>query len=329
MCSSKEQGGKRCEYANAIRNIRRHVIQSHPAGLTEEQYAHAFNQEIAKTGGDLARHLAQRDRNYAWKPSPSKIIPPEFLNQLPPLGKIYSRDWDTVLQEMTPLYNSLSSALSEDQQLALQRYTVVGYQTVNDELRGEREYRYRAKKFGKKDEFRDQRIAREIELLDSCFRDAEPAKLEVPLYRYYQVPAGVTEKDFVNVLTQDGGLRDKGYVSTTLRPDHALASIARKRKRDSAVKHVMLEIWTPQGIVPGQPPSQTPTRHSASTSVQELESEILLPRDQRLRVVGTGQVKHQFEEEPIETRMMNAHLKGTRISVPLIRLVDESYAVRR
>lgn len=322
MCMKKGEG-KRCKYADEMAVIRRRVRRQNPREsfvMMNRLMKEEIEKELLKRP-DLALHEAQKNTGFQWTP-PSWSIPYSLTKDMHKLGTM--PDNIPATQELYDENKEWQENLTESERRALQRYGMVGYEEVNGFLRKTKNWDGESFSSGSPERKAEltERVKKDIKHIESALAKAPRTNRVTPVYRYYKIPNGVSTKEYIDdVLISAGGHKDKGFVSTTAKPEHALAAISKKGETTGLDGYVLMEIWTNQGG------SMQRYNHNGGGNVQSQENEVLLPRNTGMRHMETGTMRHTFEEEPVEHKggisYNRPSIVGRKLSIPVIRMVDE------
>lgn len=314
MCKLKSEGG-RCHYADIISVIRRKHRRRNP-GIREDRLAKLVREDIA-TNPELAWHEAQRHANAQWTP-PKWSVPESLTKDMHPVGSL-PKSTPTV-QELYDQNEVWMNALNKKERNAIVQYSMNGYIEVNGVLRGTKGWHHSSLIQKAHLPQEKQRVQEQVTSIDTALEKASGTGRNQPLYRYYKVPDGVPVDRYVKeILLPAGGHKDKGFLSTTANPLHALAAIYKRNDSLDLNGYVVMEIWTQRGA------SLQRDDEARPGDVQSQEQEILLPRNTGLRFLESGRMRHQFDEVPVEleNRFNNRSVIGRKLSVPLLRMIDE------
>lgn len=315
MCKLKSEGG-RCHYADMISVIRRKHRRRNP-GIREDKLDKLVREDIAANPG-LAWHEAQRHNNAQWTP-PKWSVPESLTKNMHPVGSL-----PTSIPTCQELYEQnerwMDTLLNKKEHNAVAQYSMYGYVGINGVLRGTKGWHHSSLIQKSQLQQESQRMKEQAATIDAALEKAPTTERNYPLYRYYKIPDGVPVDRYVNeLLLPTGGHKDKGFLSTTANPLHALAAIYKHNESTGLQGYVLLEIWTQRGA------SLQRSEEARPGDVQSQEQEILLPRNMGLRFLESGKMRHQFDEVPVElaNRFNSRAIIGRKLSVPVLRMVDE------
>lgn len=314
MCKLKADGG-RCRYADMISIIRRKHRRRNP-GIREDKLDKLVREDIA-ANPELAWHEAQRHNNAQWTP-PKWSVPESLTKDMHPVGAL-PKSTPTV-QELYDQNEVWMEALDKKERNAVVQYSMNGYIGINGVLRGTKGWHHSSLIQKSQLQQESQRMKEQAATIDAALEKAPATERNQPLYRYYKVPDGVPVDRYVEeILLPTGGHKDKGFLSTTANPLHALAAIYKRNDSLDLNGYVVMEIWTRRGA------SLQRDEEARPGDVQSQEQEVLLPRNMGLRFLESGKMRHQFDEVPVEleNRFNNRSIIGRKLSVPLLRMIDE------
>lgn len=308
--------GRRCKYADEMSVLRRKHRRRQP-NIAQRDLRKLIDKELEQRP-ELAYHLAIQNKGFQWDP-PSWSVPYSLTKKMHSLGSMPESYPEA--KKLYEIRQAWESNLTREEDNALRNYAMTGYISINGHLRNSKN-RYEEFNLDTKEQ-QDKRAKERIKHLDSALSKAPNFDDPVPVYRYYKVPAGVEAEEYMkNILAESGGHKDKAFVSTTTNPYHALAAIYKHNRNEGMHGYVMMEIWTTKAA------SMQTRDYSVNGDIQSQEHEILIPRNTGLRVLETGKMRHTFDEVPVELESFSrtydtTGIVGKRLSVPLIRLIDE------
>lgn len=331
MCIAQ---GKRCEYADALSNVRRKV-RSRMKG----SYQGNIDDEITKELGKFHRenpeltkaHMPSR-MGFQWDP-PSWDVPAEVKNLL---GDI--KEPVKGVENQTQLYASLSERnkawsenMTPDEETAMMQYAMSSFESINPYLR-RKGFSEWAKKNGHlyrsgdgAKQYVEETIKPRIEAMDGAMKHAQAPNTPDKLYRFYRIPAGITPKEYIAKYFQPGtGFKDKGFVSTTADPEYVAAHIM-NREGSRNKNYIVLEMVSDSGASLHQAAEYT-------GRVQDVEAEVLLPRNTGMRIMETGTRTFGFAKKRSDLERRFRLFGGSSIDfdedatikLPVIRMIDES-----
>lgn len=333
-------GGKRCEYSDAISNVRRKV-RNRMKGQPSYEIDDAVRKEVKKFREEnselVAKHLPAR-ANFQCDP-PEWEVPASLLQMLggkrdPITGSPKDKDNDTFIQDLHARHLEWNAQLTEQEESAILNYTQSGFESTNPFLR-KKGYREWAKQKphliysrpgDNADTYVEKVIKPRIADMDSAFtkvpRIDEPQKL----YRYFEIPAGVTPEEYISkYFPAGGGHKDKGFVSTSADPEFVAAEVMTRADKKKNTRYVIMEILSNSGG------SVQRDDYRSAGKVQSLESEVLLPRNSGLRIIDSGKRSFVFSSDREDLEMHARRSKkeldfsaGKKFSLPVIRMIDEN-----
>lgn len=331
MCVAR---GKRCEYADALSNIRKKV-RSRMKGAYQGDIDNEISRELGKFHREnpelVKAHLPAR-MGFQWNP-PSWDVP-EKAKAL--LGDIKAPVKG--VENQSHLYSSLSERnkawkenMTPDEENAMMQYAMSSFESINPYLR-RRGFADWAKKNGHlyRSEGGTQRYVEDIikpriTAMDSAMEHAQTPAEPDKLYRFYRIPAGITPKEYITKYFQPGtGFKDKGFVSTSADPEYVAAHIM-NREGSRNKNYIVLEMVSDSGA----------SLHNASEytgRVQDVEAEVLLPRNTGMRVMETGTRTFGFAKKRADLERRFRLFGGSSIDfdeensikLPVVRMIDES-----
>lgn len=237
---------------------------------------------------------------------------------------------ETQIAELNRLGDSLKELLSRQEHNALLNYAFTGYKVANPYLRaGIEGLKAEDRRYGE-DNVADEasylksaeRAQESIAVLDSALQKA-PRLTETPsvLYRYFRVrtpgrkPKASDVKSFITENYEPGKIVTfDSYVSASADSDYMLMAASRNPQ-----EMFVYEIVTKKND--GVSLSRTP--RTSSTSIQDLEREILLPRGKRFKVVDVLKATYEssFGEDVDDgLNFHSRHPKNHRFTV--VQLVE-------
>lgn len=331
-------GGKRCEYSDAISNVRRKVrnrMKGESYGMQE-----ALDKEIAKFREEnpelVSKHMPPRE-NFQYDP-PEWEVPESLLNimggkKAPILG-LSEEAKDGFCKDLHARKKQWEGALTEQEESSLHNYTQSGFESTNPFLRkkGYQEWAkqkthliYR-KAGDNADTYAEEVVKPRIADMDSAFTKVPKPDQPEKLYRYFEIPAGVSTDEYISkYFPAGGGHKDKGFVSTSADPEYVAAEIMSRSEKKNT-QFIVLEILSNSG---GSLQSKPYRSHG---SIQTLEAEVLLPRNTGMRILDSSKRSFVFgsDREDLEGHARHSakkeldFSKGKKISLPVIRMIDEN-----
>lgn len=336
MCKSSNDGGKRCEYADMIANVRKKArYKLRDAGYNIER---DVQKEVVKWQSKhpeiVMAHLPdkqpfqRRGGAFALPDGMSAMLSPS--PRTPITGK---SEEERVLDLAKRHQENVDwhDALTKDEERALGSYSMSSYSFVNAYLR-----RRGLSSIAKKDNWDMEELVtlakKNTSALDSALKKT-PQKDPTVLYRYHEVPAGVTPGEYVQkYFEKDGIYHEDGYLSTSSDPEFIMAHLYSKNKGHKNKRYIVMEMISAQGG------SMQTDHRERSGSIQSLESEILLPRNMDFNIVSVRKSqqftfasdrqalsRNYFHHGPSEEsyQMNGKFKKGDTMSFPLIQMVDK------
>lgn len=332
-------GGKRCEYSDAISNVRRKV-RNRLKGQTSEQVNLIIEQEIYKFRQDnpelVSKHLPAR-ANFSAEP-PAWEVPASLMKLMggkkDPITGASEEEKDSFIKDLHTRRKQWEAALTENEVSSLHNYTQSGFESTNPYLR-QKGYTAWAKqkphliyrKPGDNTEtYAEEVIKPRIADMDSAFTKVPQMDKPEKLYRYFEIPAGVSPEEYISkYFPVGGGHKDKGFVSTSADPEYVAAEVMSRAEKKTNTRFIILEILSKSG---GSLQSKPYRSHG---SIQTLEAEVLLPRNTGMRILDSSKRSFVFgsDREDLEghARRSKKELnlsKGRRISLPVVRMIDEN-----
>jgi len=334
MCKSKSEGGGRCEYADALANVR-HKVRSKLKGMPARQINRSVEAAVEKwkaANPDIVTaHLPKRQQ-FQIAPK-SKPVPDEILNlftasRTDPITGFSADQRDSHTQKLFEEYQKMESILPIHEDNSLRQYSMYAFKAVNSYLR--------KKGFKDLDQYSnhsEEDVREIIGDLDSVFKKAPLPNEPRKLFRFFEVPTGVTPGEYIDRYLQTGeGFQEKGFMSTTTDPEFVMAALHHENKGSKNRRYIVMEIISKQGISLQTKPT------TRAGNIQSLEKEVLLPRNVKFRIAGIR--KSQRFEFQDNRRDLNNHYhydsrddrsyesfghfkKGDRMNFPLIQMVDE------
>lgn len=352
-------GGKRCEYADIISNVRKKARSKlETAGVNfgiERKITDAVNEFKEQNPDLVVQHLPEKwgfEHEIETKPIPESI---QALlgGKREPVTGCGEEDKAEFFRKLYDRHQQWKEALNDAEYGTLSAYSIYSFEYMNAYLR-----RKGLSKWAKENpmmvesyegglkEFIEVKAKPRIEDLDSAMekvhsRPAPPKKKwfakkqdEVKpaendpqkLYRFFRVPAGVKPEEFAKKYFEPGsGFKDKGYLSTSADPEYVASHIMDRSKGGKTNRnYIVLEMVSARG--------GSLQKHEGpnSSSIQSFEAEVLLPRGSTFQIVDTVKKKITFakDRKDIETKYRNSDgsvhdfSAGKGISVPIIRMVD-------
>lgn len=337
MCKAKADGGQRCEYADAIANVRRKARYKHRNEYNKERLAEKAVQSWKEAHKDLVReHLPER-LPFQEKPN-QKSVPQELLDLLSKKSRkaITGLDAEERLAHTAKLFEEQeewANSLTRDQSNSVRRYTMTLFELVNTVLRkkGLPEL-IRENPFYRED--LAENVPRDIKNLDEALASAKEPEGPRKLYRFFRVPAGVSPNEYIERYFKTGeAFKEKGFMSTTADPEFIMAHMHDRNGGNKNHGYVVMEILSKQGA------SLQPEEKSRGGDIQSLEKEILLPRNTKFRITGSrrsqrfefasdrkdlnSQYSRGYSQSDESYQRWGKFKKGDHMNFPIIQMVDE------
>lgn len=331
-------GGKRCEYSDALANVRRKV-KSKLKDKDGYEVAREVTNEVRRFQEQnpemVAAHLPGTMGFQA--KAPSWDVPASLLE------KMGDRK-ETVLGAGEQGYNEFFAnlysrkeqwfaSLDKDEDNAVHAYTMDAFEPINLHLRRRgftdwaKKHAYLYSDLAGKDAYLDKFVKPRIAGMDSALTKLPPMDEPEKLYRFFRVPAGVNPRDYIKRYMRTGtGFKDRGFLSASADPEYVAAHIMDRSPSQRNKGYVVLEMLTKSGA------SLQPSDEPYWGHVQSLEAEVLLPRNTAMRIVETGSRRFEFNKDrnDLASRFHswgNKTLdlsKGVGLNLPVVRMIDES-----
>ena len=333
-------GGKRCEYSDAVSNVKRKVrnrMKGKPGYEVQDALIHEVKKFREENPELVSKHLPAR-ANFQCEP-PEWEAPDSLLaimgGKKDPITGVSEEEKDSFCKDLHARKKEWQSALTEEEASSLHNYTQSGYESTNPFLRKKR-YREWAKQkthliYRKEgdnaDTYAEEVIKPRIADMDSAFTKAPKPDQPEKLYRYFEIPAGVSTAEYISkYFPAGGGHKDKGFVSTSADPEYVAAEIMSRAEKKTNTRFIVLEILSSSG---GSLQSKPYRSHG---SIQTLEAEVLLPRNTGMRILDSSKRSFVFgsDREDLEGHARHSakkeldFSKGKKISLPVIRMIDEN-----
>jgi hypothetical protein len=339
MCKSAAEGGKRCEYADTVANVRRKARYKHRESYDTNRLAEKDVEKWKSENAELVRaHLPVTQPFQAT--ANKKPVPEELLKLLTPKARIPVTGFSEKerVKHTEKLYNEFiewTADLNDDEENVVRSYAMNFYQGVNSYLRKNGFSHWVKNDTYSEKEAMIERIKKNISELDSALDKAPIPEEPRKLYRFFKVPAGVTPKQYIEKYFHNGeAFKDKGYMSTTADPEFMMGHMYDRNKGEKNHRFIVMEIISRQG-------ASLQSRSTSTTGdIQSLEKEILLPRNTKLRIINSHR-SHKFEladdRRDLDYQYVNKYSGGERghferwgkfkkgysMNLPLIQLIDE------
>lgn len=338
MCKSSADGGKRCEYADTVTNVRRKARYKHRNSYDTNRLAEKEVEQWKIANPDLIRaHLPETQPFQV--PANKKPVPTELLNLLTQRAKIPVTGFEenerkAHTQKLFEEFTIWNEQLNENESDIIRNYAMNFYQGVNSYLRKNGFSQWVKNDTYSEKEAMIERIKNNVAELDSALNKAPIPDGPRKLYRFFKVPAGVTPQEYIEKYFTNGeAFKDKGYMSTTADPEFMMGHIYDRNKGEKNHRFVVMEIISQQGA------SLQSRETSRSGDIQSLEKEILLPRNTKLRIISSRR-SQKFElasdRKDLDAQYVNKYTngngyfekwgkfkKGYSMNFPLIQLIDE------
>ena len=332
-------GGKRCEYADSIANVRRKTRSKLKGSYDiEREVVKAVETFKEQNPALVLAHLPEK-MSFQYEP-PKRPIPEHIKTLLDPLttpARGSAEDRNVLFGNLYERGREWREGLTREEDNAVQQYTMSAFESMNTYLRrhGFRDWaKQNAFLWGHNESAQDyvENVVRpRVAALDSALKKAPMPDEPEKLYRFFRVPSGVTPAQYIRkYFTPGGGFKDRGYLSTTSDPEYVAAHIMSRSGGTRNKNYVVMEILSSRGASLQARPTGDPGW------VQSLEAEIILPRNAGLHVVDSGKRHFEFSKErPDLARRYNMFggrsidlKEGTSISLPVIRMVDSALTVK-
>lgn len=340
MCMSKENGGKRCDYADQVANARRKALYKFRDDYDAPRKAEAAVNAWKENNKDLVVSHLPATQPFNTQPN-KKPIPAHLQALLTQKARdsVMGLPEEERISETKRLYEARTiwfDALTRRQDSAVSHYTMNFFQGVNSHLRREGYAAWLKENTHLYNNAENTlaRVKEDVRNLDTAIKLAPVPEEPRRLYRFFRVPAGVTPHEYMERYFKTGeAFKEKGYMSTTADPEFIMGHMWKRNKGVKNHGYVVMEIITKQGA------SLQNKSHSSSGDIQSLEKEILLPRNMKLRIASTR--KSQRFEFASDRKDLNSQYsnnystsdevyqrwgrfkKGDRMNFPLIQMIDE------
>lgn len=335
-------GGKRCEVSDALSNVRRKArnkARKNPnyQGMPDYQEREVEEEvkQFLRDNPELAKaHLPERETFQ--KPAPKWSVPKSLLDMLgdkkAPITGITANNAEKFYTELNERREKLREIVGDRIDGDLINYTQNGYESVNPFLRKkgykqwEKMHANLTRKWDKDFDYVRDMVKPRIASLDAGLAASPKPDEPEKLYRYYEVPPGVTPEQYAKKFFIPGeSMQDKGFISTSADPEFVATNAITHSETKKNTRYVMLEILSKDGTAMQNQPYATPG------DIQSLEAEVLLPRNKKLRVIDQGKrtitlARDRKDLEWYAKRYGKKELdlsEGKKISMPVIRMIDE------
>jgi len=333
MCKSKSEGGGRCEYADALANVR-HKTRSKfknlsPYKADEKVEAaleiwHKENPELTKAHLPVSQPFQVPAKP---KPIPSDLLAMFTSSRTEPVTGFTVENREAHTKKLHEEYQTLQEVLTKDESTSLLRYAMNAYEPVNKCLR-----RKGFTQLLKNSAWKVETVKKVIQNMDSAMTKATMTENPRKLFRFFKVPTGITPGEYIDRYLKTGeGFKEKGFMSTTADPEFIMAALYKANKGTKNSKYIVMEILSKRGASLQSEPV------GRSGDIQSLEKEVLLPRNSQFRIAGVR--KSQRFEFASDRRDLNNNYfnhysdssyksyghfkKGERMNFPLVQMVDE------
>lgn len=344
MCIS---GGKRCEYSDALANVRRKVrskMKGTYRSAVEREVTNAVRQFQKDNPEMVLAHLPEK-MGFNYDP-PKWEVPKSLLKQL---GSSRDPIKGRSEEEAKAFYKTLhernkewKSNLTMQEESAVHSYTGYGFESMNAYLRNkgysqwmkdnQHLHSHEMKEAGKT--YAEAAVIPRIEALDAAMEKAPVLEEPERFYRFYRVPAGVTPEQYAQKYLQPGsGYQDKGYMSVSGDPEYVASHVTSMMEEDGPRTrknngYIVMEILSKAGTtLQGR---ESPRRGD----VQSLEAETLIGRGTKMRVIDSakrtfvyGQDRFDLEGQHLNRAAPDTfldHSEGAKVRLLTVRMVDEN-----
>jgi hypothetical protein len=332
-------GGKRCEYADSIANVRKKTRSKLKNSYNvEREVADAVETFKEQNPALVLAHLPEK-MGFQYQP-PKRPVPEHVKSLLMPFStpaRGSSEDKNVLFGELYERGREWRDSLSKDEDNTVHQYAMNAYEAMNTYLR-----RHGFQDWAKQNrflwsgetqqEYIDKVIKWRISEMDAALKKAPAPDEPEKLYRFFRVPSGVTPAQYIRkYFTPGAGFKDRGFLSTTADPEYVAAHIMSRSGGTRNKHYVVMEILSSRGA------SLQPRPKGDPGWVQSLEAEIILPRNAGLHVVDSGKRHFEFgKDRPDLAQRYNMFSnrssidpkEGTRIALPVIRMVDTALTVK-
>lgn len=336
MCRSSSAGGRRCEYADLLSTVRRQARRKH--GDDRRAVEGAVKRWKRQNVETVEAHLPDA-APFTLEGRSVGRVPSELREQLSTRARtpiVGGTNQGQLTEAMFAEHEAWMAELPEELKSAVGQYTFVGHETLNALLRGNyRDMNDRHRRRGSSTESRAEERAHALELrerLDAAFAFASrPVDEPRRLYRFMNLPEGVTAKTYLSKYLQPGkDIADPGYMSTTEDADFITAHVNSRLHRDSGLRYIAFEMLTPEGFSFQQRP------RTQAGNIQSFEHERVLPRGARFRIAGVRE-RQQWQVSEGRDDLINhyrlfrgGYLDSTppRLVIPTVQLIDSQLLQR-
>lgn len=330
-------GGKRCEYADAISNVRKKVRSKNKGkGVARHDLAREVSLEVRsfqeKNPALVRAHMPDK-LGFHYSP-PKKEVSEELKALLGDYSQpVKGVDGDAKAEFFLNMFNrnkEWQGKITQSEQDSLHNYTLSAFEYINPFFRRHgftsymKEHAYMWEHRGREEFIK--RLRDQATDLDNALTKTSKPETPDKLYRFYRVPAGVSPAVFIKkYFPKGGGFKDRGFLSASTDPEYIAAHIMDRSSGKKNKGYVVLEMLSDRG-------GSLQMREEPDPGwVQSLESEILLPRNTGFQIVDTGKKDFVFNKhrEDLEQRfsMFNSRgaldfSEGNGLSLPVVRMVD-------
>jgi hypothetical protein len=333
-------GGKRCEYADSIANVRKKTRSKLKNSYNIERGVVDAVEKFKEQNPALV--LAHLPEKMAFQYQPPQRPVPEHIKGLltpyaaPALGS--AENQDVLFGQLHERGREWRDGLTRQEDDTVHDYTLNAYESMNTYLRRHgfqdwaKQNRHLWSSYGEgQQDYVENMIKPRIAEMDAALKKAPAPEEPEKLYRFFRVPSGVTPAQYIRkYFTPGAGFKDRGFLSTTADPEYVAAHIMSRSGGTRNKHYVVMEILSSRGA------SLQPRPEGDPGWVQSLEAEIVLPRNAGLHIVDSGKRHFEFgKDRPDLAQRYNmfggrsVDLKeGTSISLPVIRMVDTALTVK-
>lgn len=331
-------GGKRCDYADSISNVRRKTRSKLKNSYNvEREVVDAVEKFKEENPALVLAHLPEK-MAFQYQP-PNRPIPEHIKSLLKPFSvptRGSAEHKDVLFGQLYERGQQWRGGLTKMEDNTVHDYTINAYESMNTYLR-----RHGFQDWAKQNrhlwsgesqqDYVEKMIKPRIEEMDAALSKAPMPDKPETLYRFFRVPSGVTPAQYIRkYFTSGTGFKDRGFLSTTADPEYVAAHIMSRSGGTRNKHYVVMEILSSRGA------SLQPRPEGDSGWVQSLEAEIALPRNTGLHIVDSGKRKFEFgKDRPELARRYNQFggrgitlTEGTSISLPVIRMIDTALTVK-
>lgn len=334
-------GGKRCEYADAVTNVRKkaqYKFRNKDEYTRKDKVEEAVRQ-FQKDNPELVKSHMPKKMGFQYAP-PKWSVPQTLLDTLgpkrePATGAQSKEEFDQKYKDLYEKRQEWEADASKDEWNAMHRYAMTNFEVVNGHLRGKGNKEWKKSLRGRYSEstqsykeWAAEKVEPDIEAMDRVMENAEFSDEPQKVYRFFRVPNGIKPSEYIASYMQPGsGFKDKGYLSTSADPEYVASHVMHRSmaNNESSHQYVVMEILTKRGV------SLTPYEKPRSGQVQSLEAEILLPRNAGMRIIDSCKKKVVFGTDRKDLESQYRDRDGTRLdfskgaskSFTMVRMIDE------